>query len=295
MVTFLLLHLLPGGVARADLGMRATPSAIRAFNIANGYNRALPVQYLLYIDHLLRGNLGYSYKLNEPVTTLLAMDVPKSAYLSGLALFFTVMIGVPLGIYQAVRRNHPDDYAFTSLAFIGYSMPAFWLGLLLIAFFSVYLKWLPPAAPETATVGGAISDPKAMILPVITLTIGGVAWFSRYMRSSVIENMAQDYIRTARAVGATKKGVLFRHMLRNALLPIVTMLGLSIPALLAGNLITESVFNYPGIGLLFWNSAETRDYPTLMALTLIVAVFTVLGNLMADIAYGIVDHRVQLA
>jgi peptide/nickel transport system permease protein len=159
----------------------------------------------------------------------------------------------------------------------------------------VYLKWLPPAAPETASVGGAISDPKAMILPVITLTVGGVAWFSRYMRSSVIENLAQDYIRTARAVGATKKGVLFRHMLRNALLPIVTMLGLSIPALLAGNLITESVFNYPGIGLLFWNSAQTRDYPTLMALTLLVAVFTVLGSLMADIAYGIVDHRVQLA
>lgn len=292
-VTFVLLHLLPGGAARAEIGFRASPSAIRAFNVANGYNRALPMQYLLYVDHVLHGHLGYSYKLNEPVSTLLSMDLPKSAYLSGLALFFTVLIAIPLGVFQAVRRNHPDDYALTSLAFVGYSMPTFWLGLLLIAFFSVYLRWLPPTAPQAQSVGGAVSDPRSMILPVMTLTIVGVASFSRYMRSSAIESLAQDYIRTARAIGATKMGVLFRHMLRNAILPIVTLLGLSIPALLAGNLITESVFNYPGIGLLFWNSATTRDYPTLLALTLVVAVFTVLGNLAADIAYGMIDRRVK--
>ncbi len=293
--TFLLVHLLPGGAAHAELGVHVSAGAIRQFNIANGYNLPLVEQYFVYVGHLLHGNLGYSYKLNEPVRTLLWMDLPKSAYLTGIALFFTIMLAVPLGIYQAVRRNHPGDYAFTSFAFIGYSMPTFWLGLLLIAFFSVYLKWLPPAAPQTPTVGGAITDPKAMILPVMTLAIGGVAYFSRYMRSSAIESLAQDYIRTARAVGETKGGVLFRHMLRNAILPIVTILGLSVPALLAGNLIAESVFNYPGIGLLFWTSASTRDYPTLMALTLVVAVLTVLGNLMADIAYSFIDHRIQFS
>ncbi len=293
-MTFLLLHLLPGGAARAELGFRASPSSVRAFNKANGYNLPLVPQYFLYLDHLFHGNLGYSYKLNEPVSTLLGQDLPKSAYLSGLALFFTLLIAIPLGIYQAVRRNRPDDYVVTGLSFIGYSMPTFWLGLLLIAFFSIFLKWLPPSAPQSATVGGALSDPRAMILPVMTLTIVGIAFFSRYMRSSAIESLAQDYIRTARAKGVTRRGLLFGHLLRNAILPVVTLIGLSVPALLSGNLITESVFNYPGVGLLFWTAAETRDYPTLLALTLVVAVFTVLGNLLADIGYGLIDRRVRV-
>jgi peptide/nickel transport system permease protein len=291
---FTLLHLLPGGAARAELGVRASQSSIRAFNIANGYNRPVVSQYFFYLNQLLHGHLGYSYKLNEPVSTLLSMDLPKSAYLSGLALFFTVLIAIPLGIYQAVRRNKPDDFALTGISFIGYSMPTFWLGLLLIGLFSVTLKWLPPSAPQSPTVSGAFADPKAMILPVMTLTIVGVASFSRYMRSSAIESLTQDYIRTARAKGVTQRGVLFGHMLRNAVLPIVTLLGLSVPALLSGNLITESVFNYPGIGLLFWTSTQTRDYATLMALTLVVAVFTVLGNLIADVGYGLIDRRVRL-
>jgi peptide/nickel transport system permease protein len=295
MATFTLLHLLPGGAARAELGVRASRASIHAFNVANGYNRPFVNQYIFYIDRLIHGNFGYSYKLNESVSTLLSMDLPKSGYLSGLALLLTVIIAIPLGIYQAVRRNKPDDYAITSLSFIGYSMPSFWLGLLLIAFFSVFLKWLPPSAPQSPTISGAISDPKAMILPVLTLTIVGVASFSRYMRSSAIENLAQDYIRTARAKGVTQRGVLFGHMLRNAVLPIVTLLGLSVPALLAGNLITESVFNYPGIGLLFWTSTQVRDYPVLMALTLVVAVFTVIGNLIADVGYAVIDRRVRLS
>jgi peptide/nickel transport system permease protein len=294
-MTFLLLHLLPGGAARAELGVRASPGSIRAFNKANGYNLPLVPQYFLYLDHLFHGKLGYSYKLNEPVSTLLAQDLPKSFYLSGLALFFTLIIAIPLGIYQAVRRNKPDDYLVTGMSFIGYSMPTFWLGLLLIAFFSIFLKWLPPSAPQSATVGGAITDPRAMILPVLTLTIVGIAFFSRYMRSSAIESLAQDYIRTARAKGVTRRGLLFGHMLRNAILPVVTLIGLSVPALLSGNLITESVFNYPGVGLLFWTAAETRDYPTLLALTLVVAIFTVIGNLAADIGYGIIDRRVRVS
>jgi peptide/nickel transport system permease protein len=294
-MTFLLLHLLPGGAARAELGFRATRASIKAFNKANGYNLPLVPQYFHYLDQLFHGNLGYSYKLNEPVSTLLSQDLPKSFYLSGLALFFTLIIAIPLGIYQAVRRNRPDDYFVTGLSFVGYSMPTFWLGLLLIAFFSIFLKWLPPSAPQSATVGGAISDPRAMILPVLTLTIVGIAFFSRYMRSSAIESLAQDYIRTARAKGVTRRGLLFGHMLRNAILPVVTLIGLSVPALLSGNLITESVFNYPGVGLLFWTAAETRDYPTLLALTLVVAIFTVLGNLLADIGYGIIDRRVRVS
>src|ERR1700731_970546 len=293
LATFTLLHLLPGGAARAELGNRATPSTIRLFNIQNGYDRPFFSQYFFYINQLIHGNFGFSYKTNVAVSTLLSTDLPKRSYLSGLSLIFTVLIAVPLGIYQAVRRNKPDDYVVTSLSFIGYSMPVFWLGLLLILLFSVTLKWLPPLGPQVATISGAIADPKAMVLPVLTLTIVGVASFSRYMRSSAIESLAQDYIRTARAKGVTQRGVLFGHMLRNAILPIVTLLGLSIPALMSGNLITESVFSYPGIGLLFWTSTTTRDYPTLLALTLVVAVFTVIGNLVADIGYRVIDRRVK--
>jgi peptide/nickel transport system permease protein len=295
LITFMLLHLLPGGPAKAVLGVRAQPAAIRAFDVANGLNHPVVIQYFAYLGHLLHFQLGYSYKLNEPVRTLLSQDLPKSAYLSGLALILTVIIAIPLGIYQAVRRNKPDDYVVTSLSFVGYSMPTFWLGLLLIAVFSIWLKWFPPTAPQSPTVAGAFTDPKAMVLPVLTLTIVGVASFSRYMRSSAIESLAQDYIRTARAKGVSRKSLLFVHMLRNAILPIVTLLGLSIPLLLSGNLITESVFNYPGVGLLFWNSAITRDYPTLLALTLVVAIFTVIGNLVADIGLSVIDRRVSLS
>lgn len=294
-ITFLLVHMLPGGAARAILGLRASPSAIKAFDIENGYNKPLPVQYIDYMGRVLRGNFGFSYKFNEPVSTLLASDLPKSAYLAGVALILTVLIAIPLGIYQAVRRDKADDYALTALSFIGYSMPAFWLGIILIAVFAVYARLLPSEGPQAGNVMGAITDPKAMILPVLTLTILGVALFSRYMRSSAIETLAQDYIRTARAKGVTQRRLLFVHLLRNAVLPIVTLIGLSLPFLLTGNLVIESVFNYPGAGLLYWDAATSRDYPTLLALTLVVGVVTVLGNLIADIGLSVIDRRVRFS
>ncbi len=295
LITFGLVHALPGGAARAVLGLRATPGAIRQFNIANGYNKPLPVQYVDYIWHTLQLHLGFSYKNNETVSYLLSTDLPKTAYLAGLALLFTVLIAIPLGVYQAVRRGHADDYVLTSASFVAYSMPSFWLGLVLIELFAVNLRWFPATAPQTVGVGGAISHPAAMVLPVATLTIIQVASFSRYMRSSAIENLAQDYIRTARAKGARERAVLFAHMLRNAVLPIITLLGLSIPSLLTGNLIVEQVFNYPGAGLLYWNSAVNRDYPTLLAETLIIGVFVIAGNLIADVAYSFVDPRIRYA
>jgi peptide/nickel transport system permease protein len=295
LMTFTLTHLLPGGAARAVLGIHASASAIASFNAANGYDHPIAEQYFLYLNHLIHGQLGFSYKLNAPVSYLLSIDLPKSLYLSGLALFFTLLIAIPLGIYQAVRRNKPDDYILTGIALVGYSIPVFWLGLLLINFFSVYLKWFPPLAPQAPTVSGSITDPRAMVLPVVTLTVVGVASFSRYMRSSAIESLAQDYIRTARAKGVRRRSILLGHMLRNSLLPIVTLVGLSVPSLIAGNLITESVFNYPGIGLLFWTAAQSRDYPTLLALTMVVALATVLGSLLADIGYSLIDRRVRIS
>lgn len=294
-IVFALVHALPGGPARAILGLRATPFTIRQFNIANGYNKPLPVQYVDYVWRTVQLRFGFSYKNNETVAYLLGTDLPKTAYLAGLALVITVVIAIPLGVYQAVRRGRADDYLLTSASFVAYSMPSFWLGLVLIAIFSVNLHLFPPTGPQTVGIGGALSHPSGMVLPVATLVIIQVASFSRYMRSSAIENLAQDYIRTAQAKGARQRAVLFSHMLRNAMLPIITLLGLSIPSLLTGNLIVEQVFNYPGAGLLYWNSAVSRDYPTLLAETLIIAVFVILGNLVADIAYSVVDPRIRFA
>lgn len=294
-IVFALLHLLPGGAARAQLGIKANPAAVAAFAHQQGYDKPIVIQYFDYLGRLVHGDLGFSFKNNQSVTSLLAQYLPKSAYLSLVALVLSIVIAVPLGIAQALRRNKPFDYAATTASFVGYSMPVFWLGLLLIAIFAIYLPVFPTEAPQTDSVFGAIGDPRAMVLPVATLVILSVSSFSRFMRSSAIENLAQDYVRTARAKGMRERSVLFTHMLRNAMLPLITLIGLSIPTLVGGNLITEQVFNYPGAGLLFFNSALGRDYSTELALTLLGAILVIVGNLVADIAYAVADPRVRLA
>ncbi len=293
-VVFIISHLLPGGPARALLGPRVTPEQVHAFIVANGYNKPIFVQYWHYIDNLLHGNLGYSYHYNQTVNSLLAQDLPKTALLVGLAVALAIVVAIPLGILQAVRRNRSIDYVLTGASFVGYSMPTFWLGILLIMTFSVSLHLLPPEAPQGATIGVVLQQPSALILPVVTLAVVSIAAYSRFMRSSSVENLVQDYVRTVRAKGASEWRVLFHHVLRNSLIPIITLIGLSLPAVVSGAIITESVFNYPGMGLLFWNAATTRDYPVLMGFTIVIAVATVVGNLLADILYAVVDPRIRV-
>ena len=294
-VTFIIMHMLPGGPAQAMLGPRASRAQLRAFVVDNGYNKPLFVQYWRYITGLLHGNLGYSYHYNQTVASLLAQDLPKTAVLIGLAITVAVLVAVPLGILQAVRRNRPVDYVFTAASFVGYAMPSFWLGILLILVFSIYLPWLPPEAPQGPTVAAVLQQPDAMILPVVTLAVVSLASYSRFVRSSSIENLAEDYVRTVRAKGASERCVLFRHVLRNSLLPLITLLGLNLPAVVSGAIIVESIFNYPGMGLLFWTAATTHDYPVLMGTSIVIAVATVLGNLVADLLYAVVDPRIRYA
>ncbi|MHB1887447.1 MAG: ABC transporter permease, partial [Acidimicrobiales bacterium] len=215
MIVFGILHFLPGSPARAMLGVRATPGAIAAFNKANGYNRALPMQYLLYLDRLVHGNLGFSYHMDQSVGSLLALDLPKTALLVGVSYALAILIAIPVGLAQALQRNKPLDHSFTAIAFIGYSMPMFWLAMLLIVLFSVQFHLFPAEAPQGASVSAAFGDPQAMILPVATLTIVSVAQFSRFMRTSAIDNLLQDYIRTAKAKGVSKRQLVVRHLLRN--------------------------------------------------------------------------------
>jgi peptide/nickel transport system permease protein len=294
-ISFLLLHALNGSPARAALGLRANPAAIAAFNHAHGYDRSLIVQFGNYIWNLVHLNFGYSYKLSQSVGALFDENAGRSAYLSAASLLLALLIAIPLGIAQAVKRNSAGDYAATAISFTLYSMPSFFLGLILIQLFALDWHVFPPSVSDNiTTTWGAIIHPLQLTLPIVTLAAITVASFSRYMRSSALDNLAQDYIRLARAKGLPERLVLTRHLLRNSCLPMITLVGLSIPGLLAGNLLVETLFNYPGLGLLFYNALGTEDYPILLAYTVLGGVLTVVGNLIADVAITVADPRVRI-
>jgi peptide/nickel transport system permease protein len=290
-VVFILLHLLPGGPARALLGQRAGPVAIAAFNRRFGLDNPLPVQYVKWISQVVQGHLGYSYKLDQSVDDLLAENVPRTVFLVGAAIVLALLIGVTIGVWEAVRRGRLEDYVLTAWAFVFYALPTFFLGLLLILLFSVTLNWLPPIGPNGTV--PLFDQLENLILPVATLTLVYIAYFSRYMRSSVLENLVQDYVRTARAKGVSPARILVRHVLPNALISIITLLGLSLPAIIGGALVTEALFNYPGMGLLFWNAAQQQDYPVLLGVTLLTGTATVLGSFAADLLYAVADPRIR--
>jgi peptide/nickel transport system permease protein len=294
LLTFVLLRFIPGGAARGILGPRASAVQIAAFERANDLDKPVFQQYLLYLGHLLRGNFGYSYKLNQTVASVLRQDLPKSLALVGPPTLLSVAIGVPLGIWQSQRRDKPDDHAITGIGYILYAMPDFWLAFILIDFFALRNFWLPPDAPQSPSWTAAFTDARAMVLPWATLTLVSIAVFSRYMRSSSLDALSQDYIRTARAKGALPGRVLRKHVLRNASIPIITLAGLSIPGLLGGAILEEVVFNYPGIGLATYNAALVKDYPILLGTTIVFGALTIAGNLVADIAYAYADPRVRI-
>ncbi|MGB6457909.1 MAG: ABC transporter permease [Streptosporangiaceae bacterium] len=292
---FLLLHTIYPSPAIDVLGPRSTPIAIHAWNKAHGFDRPWIAQYWSYIVGVLHGDLGFSYKVNQSVAALFQERWARSLYLSGISLVFAVLIAVPLGIFQAVRRNTLGDNIVTTFAFITYAMPVFFLALILIQVFALSLPIFNYEASQSTNLLVVIGDWHAMALPIATLTLLSVAGFSRYMRSTAMDALAQDYIKAARAKGLPERLVLWRHLVRNACLPMVTLIGLSIPLLLAGNLITEQVFNFQGLGLLFFTSLSNVDYPVLLAYTLVAATLTVVGNLVADIALTVADPRIRLA
>jgi peptide/nickel transport system permease protein len=294
-ITFILLRLIPGNPAIAIMGPSAyrNPAAIAQFDRVYGFNRPWYSQYWLWLDHLLHGNLGYSWNLNQSVASLLSTHLPKTVFLVAISIILALLIAIPIGVLQAVRRNKIVDHFFNGFSTIFYAMPAFLLGILLILVFAIKFPIFPPEGPQGESLGVLFSNFNALILPIVTLTLITIALFSRYMRSSVLDNLTEDYVRTAKAKGASERRVLIKHVLRNSLIPIATLLGLLLPALFAGALITESVFNYPGMGYLFYQQALKQDYPTLLGITVVVAVATVVGSLLADIAYAVLDPRVR--
>jgi peptide/nickel transport system permease protein len=292
---FAMLHAIFPSPAINVLGPRANAVLINAYNREHGFDDPVIVQYLHYMNGVVHGNLGYSYKLNQSVATLFQERWARSAYLSGASLILALLIAIPLGIYQAVKRNTLGDNVATTLAFVTYAMPDFFLYLIVIQLLALSFPIFSFEASQSTSVLAVALDWHAMTLPIVSLALLIVAGYSRYMRSSAMDALAQDYIKAARAKGLPERLVLSRHLLRNACLPMATLIGLSIPALLAGNLIAEVVFNYQGLGLLFFNSLGNEDYPVLLAYTLVGAILTVGGNLVADIALTVADPRIRLS
>lgn len=294
-ITFGLQNVVATGpsLARAVIGPKATPGEIRRFLNEYGLSRSLPEQYFHFVWRLLQGNLGYSYKLNESINSIVGQELPRDVLLVGTSLLIAIVIGVAGGLFQATRRNTIIDYAGTALSFVFYSMPIFWLGLLLIQGFSITVHVFPSEAPQSFDILHVIAHPAGLVLPIATLTLVNVALFSRYGRSAMINELSQDYIRTAKAKGASEKRILTRHVLRNSLLPVATMIGLVLPGIITAGLIVEYVFNFPGLGLSFYNAAVTDDYPVELAIILLVGIVTVLGSLFADVAYAVLDPRIR--
>jgi peptide/nickel transport system permease protein len=294
--TFCLIHLLPGGETAALLPPKVSPAVKEQFIHEQGLDKPLISQFLHYLNRIFfHFDLGYSYKDNQSVNSILAHELPKSAILLGCATVLALLIGVTAGMLQALRRNKLDDHLFTGFAFLLYATPDFFLGIVLIDIFALRLHWFPTEGPQGPYWTSAFTEFDAFVLPLATATLTSIAVFSRYARSSALDVLGQDFIRTARAKGASRGRVLSKHILRNACLPIITLLGLSLPGLFSGAILIESVFNYPGIGLESYKSAIGRDYAVLLGITIVLGFLTVLGNLLADIAYSLTDPRIRVS
>lgn len=303
LISFFVMHLAPGEPMslQADFNPKMTPEMRQRLRAQYGLDKPLYVQYARWLKGLLVLDLGRSFAPDRrPVWHKIKERLPVTLLINGLSLILIIVIAIPLGVRAAVRQNSLFDQVTTVLVFLGYAAPAFWVALLLMLFFGVYLGWLPISGLHSLMGYGQMTWwqkildwSRHLLLPVLVSSIGGLAGLSRYTRSSMLEVLRQDYITTARAKGLPERVVVYRHALRNALLPLITILGLSIPGLIGGSVIFESIFAIPGAGQLMWSSVMARDYPVLMGNLVIVSVLTLLGNLLADIGYALADPRIR--
>jgi len=283
-MVFLLAHIVPGDPVAQMLGEGARAEDLTQLRHALGLDLPLAVQYGRYLSGVLHGNLGESFRFQQPVLKVVAEHYPATLELAVVALLICALIGIPAGVLAAHKRGERTDHTVAVLTLFGLSVPNFALGPVLILLFSVVLGWLPVSGR------GGISH---LILPAFTLGAALAAILTRMVRTSVIEELSADYVRTARAKGVSESGVLFRHALRNALIPILTILGLQFGTLLAGTIVTESIFSWPGIGRLAVQAIGARDYPLLQGCILLIAVSYVFVNLFTDLVYAVVDPRVR--
>jgi len=294
-ISFALLHLLPGGpLSQFALTPGMTQADLARIAHQMGLDQPLPAQYVEWVSRILVGDWGRSYRDNQPVLGVIASHLGATLELMVSSTLLAILLGGSIGVLGASHRYSLADQLATVGAMVALSIPTFWFGLVVIYVFSVRLQWLP--AGNIATVGnGSFSDCAAhLILPMSVLGLVTVATWSRYMRSAMLEEINQDYVRTARAKGLSRTRVLMRHALRNALLPMITLAGLQLPTLLGGALVTETVFTWPGMGRLFLDSLDYRDYPVVMGVLMFSAMLVLFGNMLADLLYAVADPRVRL-
>ncbi|EFG36435.1 peptide permease [Brucella sp. NVSL 07-0026] len=295
---FVLLQLTPGDPIDAYINpnVAMTQAEMDALRAQLGLDRPLPVQYLAWLGQAVQGNLGHSLqRFNETVSGLIASRIGLTLLLMAAGLAIAIVIGVTTGIISAVRRNSFPDYSFSVLALLGISSPAFLTALLGLYVFSVRLKWAPSGGMLTPATDFSIPDLlRHLALPALVLSIGHAALIMRYMRSSMLETLNQDYVRTARAKGVREFWVVVKHTLRNAMLPVVTLIGSTIGLAVGGAIFIESVFNWPGMGLLLINAVETRDYPVIMGATLVIGACVIIVNILTDLAYAVIDPRIKV-
>lgn len=293
--TFGLIHAAPGGPTQIFLspGLSVEAGQVRAEQL--GLDRPIPIQYFTWLGNILTGDLGTTFKNNIPVGEILWPTVKNTIILMSVAWILSLIIAIPWGIYNSTKEYGVSDQTASFISYVGFAMPTFWFGIILQSYFSLKLDWLPLSDMYTMGKEGDMLDLiQHLVLPVSVLTLGFLAGYHKYSRASMLEVLEQDYIRTARAKGVKENKVIFRHALRNALIPVITLIGLDLSILVGGAALTEAVFNWPGMGRLFVEMANSREYSVLMAITLLSAVFVVIGNLVADILYAVVDPRVQL-
>jgi peptide/nickel transport system permease protein len=300
---FGVVRLMPGGpLAQAERNPNVTPEQLAALRVRLGLDQPLPVQYVKWIKaFVLEGDWGYSIKFRRPVAEMIWERVPATLILFGMGFFVMLLFAIPIGVYSALKPYSVFDNIITTFSFAGQSVPVYWLGLVLIVIFYLNVQ-SPFGAGPLFPAGGMYTIGREgdlldllwhLALPIVAMSFSWIAWYSRFLRSSMRDTLNEDYIRTARAKGLSLRTVHFRHALRNALLPLVTLIALDLPTVFGGAVFIETIFAWPGMGRLFWDAAKGRDYPILLAVMMIYAALTLLFNLIADIVYGFLDPRIR--
>lgn len=296
LISFFMMYLAPGGPTDVMMDPRIKPEDRERMMEALGLNKPPWVQYFHWLYAFIQGDWGTSFIRKVPVMDMILERLPQTILLMGCSFLFAAVLSIPIGILAARKKNTWVDYTSSFIAFLGLATPNFWLGMMLIMVFSVYLNFLPAGGIHAfMNEGQGVTDLlRHLILPAITLGTADMAALTRYTRSSMLEVLRQNYMMTARAKGLKEWVVIYKHGLRNGMIPVITIFGLSLPSFFGGAVIVEKIFSYPGIGLLFLDAVFQRDYPVIMALTTISACLVVVGNLIADILYAVLDPRIEL-
>jgi len=293
---FGVVRLMPGGpLAQAERNPNVSPEQLAALRVRLGLDQPLPIQYVKWIKaFVLEGDWGYSIKFRRPVAEMIWERVPATLILFGAGFIVMLLFAIPIGVYSAIKPYSFFDNLITTFSFAGQSVPVYWMGLVLIVIFYLNVQLFPAAGMYTIGREGEVLDLLwHLVLPITAMSFSWIAWYSRFLRSSMRDTLNEDFIRTARAKGLSARMVHFRHALRNALLPLVTLIALDLPTVFGGAVFIETIFAWPGMGRLFWDAAKGRDYPILLAVMMIYAAITLLFNLIADIVYGFLDPRIR--